>query len=122
MSNNHLTTKDFFLQKSQVIEKIYNPTLMKSAHKSHKYLKIVDGKYIYNYDAMTTKDHDNAIGTHLKLQEQYGLTNTEKEKHKISLEHGQEAEKHAKLKKEKAKKESDKDKDHKIKIYFDNLF
>lgn len=33
-------------------------------HAKHKYLKIEDGKYIYDYDKMTNKDHEAAVQHH----------------------------------------------------------
>ncbi len=35
-------------------------------HKQHKYLEIKDGKYIYDYDKMTAKDHKDAADFHNK--------------------------------------------------------
>lgn len=63
------------------IEKAYNPApvfdIEKSAHKDHKYLKIENGKYIYDHLKMTSKDHIEASEFHVKekekLDKEYGI-------------------------------------------------
>src|SRR3972149_6033994 len=64
MKNNYLTSKDFQIAKSQVIEKIYNPELMKGRGKGnfnisslHKYIgkEVKGGKTIYHYKTKSGK-------------------------------------------------------------------
>lgn len=78
------------------IEKAYNPApvfdIEKSAHKDHKYLKIEDGKYIYDYSKMTSKDHIEASEFHKNEAERwkkgFKQTSSEVYKHeKLAKEH-----------------------------------
>lgn len=61
MKNNHLTSQDF--QKSDAVEKIYNPSLMKSDHVKHKYLRKEGKSYIYE-DEKTGKSYSSDVPLH----------------------------------------------------------
>ena len=79
-----------------------------SHHEHHKYLRIVDGKYIYDYDKMTVKAHRDAAKEHQSEMSSYYNMNM----YIKSDEHKEEMKKHQKLAKEKA--ESEKSEKNKI--------
>lgn len=82
-------------------------TLQKGTpHKKHKYLEIKDGKYIYDYDKMSSQDHDAAAEVHRNkavLANRSSNTDAEGVKDFIDL-HWKEKVKHEKLAIQKRKK------------------
>jgi len=84
------------------IDKIQKGTL----HKTHKYLKIVNGHYIYKENEMTSKDHSEAASHHKMEFEKLNKTNKIDEKHRKKLKYHQDvADRHEKLAKDKIKTE-----------------
>lgn len=91
------------LSKSQLAYDI----LKGGAHKKHKYLTIKDGKYIYDYDQMSSTDHEEAATKHNQLAEHSGKGKSIKENqdNKEMTYHLSERDKHRQLAKEKSDKE-----------------
>lgn len=117
----HLSLSDF---KGSNIEKAYaandefnsqfkgNVIEKSGAHKSHKYLRIENGKYIYDHSKMTAQDHRDEQQFHIERAKHH-LDNwerskqTKKDEHEL-VKHGKHvdmANEHQKLANEKAKSE-----------------
>lgn len=74
------------------------------AHKMHKYLTIENGKYIYDYDKMSSQDHEKAIEHHKKELHRYKkqpLLNQRRHKD-VMDSHKEHIQKHSELAKEKS--------------------
>jgi hypothetical protein len=81
-------TDNFNLQKAHM-DKMFGRTSendISKAHKTHKYLKIENGKYIYDHDKMTSKDHFESAQHHINLS---GKRENDGEKYheKLALNH-----------------------------------
>jgi len=74
-------------------------------HKTHKYLKIENGKYIYDHDQMTAKDHESAAKYHSNQMSKYESANGVTDKAKYE-EHKKQHEEHSRLAKVKEFRES----------------
>ena len=95
-SKKYLTLKDF--EGSPILKSYKTEPLEKakqgSHHSKHKYLKIENGKYIYDYDKMTSKDHHDAAEFHENLgRKEKLIVDIEKQEREMN--------KHIKLAKEK---------------------
>ena len=77
-------------------------------HSKHKYLKIVDGKYIYDESKMTSKDHVKARDFHRKEHSKYvmGINDIKLNEHKHLRDY------HSKLAKEKVESEKSGEKEN----------
>jgi hypothetical protein len=77
MKNDFVTSKDFkgtLIEKSFQSDETFATTkdlIEKSAHSKHKYLKIENGKYIYDHSKMTSKDHHDAAEHHSESLERH---------------------------------------------------
>lgn len=85
------TEQGVSLSKSQLAYDI----LKGGAHKKHKYLTIKDGKYIYDYDQMSSANHEEAAKFHgEKMNSFYPKNKKEKDEHDF---HADEMRKHIEL-------------------------
>ena len=87
--------KKSLIEKKDTIEK-------GTPHPTHKYLKIVNGHYIYKENEMTSKDHKEAASHHKTEFEKLNKTNKVDEKHRKKLKYHQDvSDRHEKLAEEK---------------------
>ena len=111
--------KDSNIQKSYESIKI-EKAKKGSHHSKHKYLKIVDGKYIYDESKMTSKDHEEAAKFHeeeYKFHDKKESNGTGDRKNSMdAITHGLLSNHHEKLAKEKAKQGSHHSKHKYLKI------
>lgn len=106
-NNNNTILKSFGIEEDD--------TLQKARHQRHKYLRIENGKYIYDYDSMSPDDHRKAKEFHRKegdkvheklINSPDTVKNAMKGRGQIRDNHYDEARKHEKLAKEKEDKKT----------------
>lgn len=107
--NNFARLGDFkgtAIEKAYGVDPIFDKTnkndIEKAAHQKHKYLKIENGKYIYDHSQMTKQDHLDASEIHIKYVQDHA---SDKKKDAAYGDHFDLYEKHKKLAKEKSEKE-----------------
>ena len=110
MKNNKFVSLSDF-ENTLVINGFNGKMIEKAEHKVHKYLRKEGGKYIYDYDKMNAKEHDDAAWEHhvqhivndTKAEGRKMAKDKELEEHyrKHAAYHKEEKEKHTKLAEEK---------------------
>lgn len=130
MKNNKFVSLSDF-KNTLVINGFNGEMIEKAEHKVHKYLRKEGGKYIYDYDKMNVKEHEDASWEHhvqhivndTKAEGRKMAKDKELEEHyrKHAAYHKEEKEKHTKLAEEKSGNQmSEKDFNNKFDIKYNN--